>query len=106
MSRLSSDTIRRVAASMQIDARLGHESAQALATEVEVRLRLLIQDARKFADHSNRSKILPEDLNHAIRLHGDRRLIGFAADRQMHFAAQFHKASQTARAQAQVGRCG
>ena len=75
---------------------MGHETAQALATEVEVRLRLLIQDARKFADHSNRTNITANDVNEAIKLHGDHKLVGFASDRQMHFATQFYKAAQSA----------
>jgi len=85
--------ICRVASSLQIDQALDTESAQALATEVEVRLRLLIQDAKKFADHAHRSSIIPEDINQAVQLHGDNKLLGFASDGQMKFAAKFHRAS-------------
>lgn len=102
-SRLSPDMIGRIASSLGLEEKMGHETAQALATEVEVRLRLLIQDAKKFADHANRTAITPEDINQAVILHGDNKLIGFASERQMHIAAQFHRSAQSAQLRGRAG---
>lgn len=60
-----SDSVTEVAHSLPIDA-LGAGAADYLAGDVEYRLHLIVQEAKKFMVHGKRTTLLPEDVEHAL----------------------------------------
>mmetsp|Transcript_20274 Transcript_20274/g.56214 ORF Transcript_20274/g.56214 Transcript_20274/m.56214 type:complete len:544 (+) Transcript_20274:56-1687(+) len=66
-----------VAQSMNIP-NLSDEAAQALAPDVEYRLREIIQEAMKFMRHSKRLSLATVDIDHALRLKNIEPLYGFS----------------------------
>ena len=48
--------------------KLKDEIAQALALDVEYRIREIIQDASKFMKHSKRRVLTTDDINHALSM--------------------------------------
>ena len=59
--------IQDVAQSLAIDV-LGSGAADLLAADVEYRLHLIVQEAKKFMVHGKRNTLLPEDVEHAMEL--------------------------------------
>ncbi|RSH93625.1 hypothetical protein EHS25_006271 [Saitozyma podzolica] len=59
------DSITEVAHSLSIDP-LGQGAADLLAGDVEYRLHLILQEAKKFMVHGKRQTLLPEDVEHAM----------------------------------------
>jgi transcription initiation factor TFIID subunit 6 len=51
--------------SLSIDP-LGQGAADLLAGDVEYRLHLILQEAKKFMVHGKRQTLLPEDVEHAM----------------------------------------
>ncbi|WWC93104.1 uncharacterized protein L201_008070 [Kwoniella dendrophila CBS 6074] len=60
-----SDSIVEVAQSLPLDP-LGQGSADILAGDVEYRLHLILQEAKKFMVNGKRSTLLPEDIEYAM----------------------------------------
>lgn len=60
-----SESIQEVAQSLPLDA-LGPGAATLLAGDVEYRLHLILQEAKKFMVHAKRSTLMPEDVEHAL----------------------------------------
>lgn len=58
-------TIKDVAQSLAIDV-LGTGAADLLAADVEYRIHLIVQEAKKFMVHGKRATLLPEDVEHAM----------------------------------------
>lgn len=56
---------QEVAHSLSIDP-LGQGAADLLAGDVEYRLHLILQEAKKFMVHGKRQTLLPEDVEHAM----------------------------------------
>lgn len=65
-SAVSPEFVATVADSIAV--RVHPEACQALAHDVEYRLREVIQDALKFASRSRRSYLTTQDINSALRL--------------------------------------
>lgn len=64
---VSTDSIKVIAESVGI-AKLKDEVAEALAPDVEYRLRDLVQEAIKFMKHGRRDTLTTDDINYALRL--------------------------------------
>ena len=75
---VSSSSIKVIAESVGIAA-LKDEVADALAPDVEYRLRALVQEAIKFMKHGRRDTLTMEDINYALRLRNCEPLYGFAS---------------------------
>ncbi|CAD6567611.1 MAG: hypothetical protein TREMPRED_003748 [Tremellales sp. Tagirdzhanova-0007] len=60
-----SDSVSEVAASLPIDL-LAPGAADSLASDVEYRLHLILQEAKKFMVHAKRGTLLPEDVEYAM----------------------------------------
>ncbi|WWD04052.1 hypothetical protein V865_002115 [Kwoniella europaea PYCC6329] len=60
-----SDSITEVAQSLPLDP-LGPGAADLLAGDVEYRLHLIIQEAKKFMAHGKRGTLMPEDVEYAM----------------------------------------
>ncbi|KAK6909003.1 hypothetical protein I203_103013 [Kwoniella mangroviensis CBS 8507] len=60
-----SDSISEVAQSLPLDP-LGPGAADLLAGDVEYRLHLIIQEAKKFMAHGKRGTLMPEDVEYAM----------------------------------------
>lgn len=73
---LSKETIQIIAQSQGI-SKLKDDIAQAMASDVEYRIREVIQDAAKFMKHAKRKKLTTEDINHALILKNVEPLYGF-----------------------------
>jgi transcription initiation factor TFIID subunit 6 len=58
-------------------ANLDEESLLVLSRDCEYKIRLLIQEARKFMSHSRRTKLTVEDLNFALDQFGEQPLLGY-----------------------------
>ena len=67
MSHLPTESIKIIAEFAGI-ADLKDDVAQALAQDIEYRLRDIIQEAMKFMRHAKRSKLSTEDINHALKV--------------------------------------
>ena len=59
------DFQQEVAQSLPLDV-LSPGAAEALAGDVEYRIHLIIQEAKKFMIHGKRGTLLPEDIEHAM----------------------------------------
>ncbi|KAL9655621.1 hypothetical protein ABK040_002284 [Willaertia magna] len=75
-SFLQKETIQVVAQTVGI-SKLKDEIANALALDVEYRLREIIQDASKFMKHSKRKILTTDDINHALEMKNIEPLYGF-----------------------------
>ena len=75
---ISSDSIKVIAETVGI-ANLKDEVAEALASDVEYRLRDLVQEALKFMKHGRRETLSTDDVNFALRLRNSEPLYGFAS---------------------------
>ena len=75
---VSRNSIKVIAESVGI-AHLKDEVADALAPDVEYRLRDLVQEALKFAKHGRRETPTTDDINYALRLRNCEPLYGFAS---------------------------
>lgn len=64
---IRSDSVRAIAENIGIE-NLDAALAEAVAAEVEYRLRQITQDALKFANHCYRDKLLVQDVDSALRL--------------------------------------
>ncbi|WVQ79482.1 hypothetical protein IAT38_001581 [Cryptococcus sp. DSM 104549] len=60
-----SESITEVAQSLPLDP-LGQGAASLLAGDVEYRLHLILQEAKKFMVHGKRSTLMPEDVEYAL----------------------------------------
>lgn len=59
------DTIQEVAQSLSLEP-LGPGAADLLAGDVEYRLHLILQEAKKFMIHGKRTTLRPDDVEHAM----------------------------------------
>ena len=75
---ISGDSIKVIAETVGI-ANLKGEVAEALAADVEYRLRDLVQEALKFMKHGRRETLSTDDVNFALRLRNAEPLYGFAS---------------------------
>ena len=75
---VTSSSIKVIAEAVGI-SNLKDEVAEALAPDVEYRLRDLVQGALKFAKHGRRDHLTTEDINYALRLRNCEPLYGFAS---------------------------
>ena len=75
---VSRNSVKVIAESVGI-AHLKDEVADALAPDVEYRLRDLVQEALKFAKHGRRETLTTADINYALRLRNCEPLYGFAS---------------------------
>ena len=75
---VSASTIKVIAETVGI-SNLKDEVAEALAPDVEYRLRDLVQEALKFQRHGRRDTLTPEDINYALRLRNCEPLYGFVS---------------------------
>ena len=78
MPTISSDSIKVIAETVGI-ANLKDEVAETLASDVEYRLRDLVQEALKFMKHGRRDTLSTDDINFALRLRNSEPLYGFAS---------------------------
>lgn len=76
-ARMSAETVRVIVQSTQKGDVLTDGGAALLATDAEYRLREIIQDAMKFMKHSKRRRLLPDDINAALRLRNVAQTYGF-----------------------------
>ena len=81
---VSRNTVRVIAESVGI-AHLKDDVADALAPDIEYRLRDLVQEALKFAKHGRRETLTTEDINYALRLRNCEPLYGFAGNVEPRF---------------------
>lgn len=66
-SSLTVDSIKVIAESVGI-ASLGDDAAKELADDVSYRLKVILQDAMKFMNHSKRQKLSISDIDHALKI--------------------------------------
>jgi len=81
---LPRDSIKVIAESVGIE-NLNNDVATGLASDVEYRLREIIQEAMKFMRHSKREKLTTEDINNALRLRNVETLYGFSGNEPLKF---------------------
>lgn len=84
MSILPKETIEVIAQSIGI-SNLSPDVAQALAPDVEYRLREIMQEAIKCMRHSKRTTLTTEDVNSALRLRNVEPVYGFASGDPLRF---------------------
>ena len=84
MSVVTRGSIQVVAEAVGI-AHLKDEIADALAPDVEYRLRDLVQEAIKFQKHGRRDALTTEDINYALRIRHCEPLYGFSSPDQPRF---------------------
>ncbi|KAJ6240252.1 transcription initiation factor tfiid subunit 6 [Anaeramoeba flamelloides] len=72
---LSTDSIKNIGHTVGVYS-LKETVAAELSSDVEYRLRELIQDALKFTKHSRRTRLTQEDINSALDLHGKYKILG------------------------------
>jgi len=84
MSILPKETIEVIAQSIGI-SNLSPDVAQALAPDVEYRLREIMQEAIKCMRHSKRTILTTEDVNSALRLRNVEPVYGFASGDPLRF---------------------
>lgn len=77
-SIVDSQSIKVIAESVGI-AELPEDISEALAPEVEYRLRDIVQEALKFMRSGRRDSLSTEDINYALRLRSCEPLYGYAA---------------------------
>jgi len=75
---ITKDSIKNISETVGIK-NLNDQVSNALASDVEYRIRELIQEALKFMKHSKRNKLTTEDVNHALRLRDMEALYGFSS---------------------------
>ncbi|KAH3756831.1 transcription initiation factor TFIID complex 60 kDa subunit [Pelomyxa schiedti] len=80
---ITSDSVRVIAESMGVG--LNEEVASALASDVEYRMRELIQEAAKFMRRSKRDVLTTTDVNSALRLKNVETLYGYSFTPPMRF---------------------
>ena len=80
----TADSMRVYAESLGI-TNLQDEAARELSEEVTFRIRNLIQDAKKFAFHSKRTKLSCADLDHALKMEGQEPLYGLSTNEYVPF---------------------
>ncbi|KAJ3026635.1 UNVERIFIED_CONTAM: hypothetical protein HDU68_005307, partial [Siphonaria sp. JEL0065] len=88
MSLLPVDSINAITESIGLT--LKDSVAQALLSDVEYRMREVIFDAHKFMRHSRRTKLTPEDINHALRARNVQPLYGFTSAAPTKFKSIVH----------------
>jgi transcription initiation factor TFIID subunit 6 len=76
--------VKIVAQSLGIES-LDDRIAAALAPDVEYRIRHLVQDGLKFAEHAQRDTLTVEDINAALRVRNVEGLYGFSGLDSMKF---------------------
>uniref|UniRef100_A0A6B2L140 TBP-associated factor 6 n=1 Tax=Arcella intermedia TaxID=1963864 RepID=A0A6B2L140_9EUKA len=76
MSIIQKDTIKVIAETVGI-SKTKDDIALALASDVEYRIREIVQEAMKFMRHSRRDTLTTEDVNNALKLHNVERLYGY-----------------------------
>ncbi len=76
-ARMCAETVRVIVQSTQRGEALTPGGAAHLASDAEYRLREIIQDAVKFMKHSKRRRLLPDDINAALRLRNVAQTYGF-----------------------------
>lgn len=84
-ARVSAESVRVVADSVGVA--LEPDVAEALAPDVEYRLREVVQEACKFMRHSRRRVLSTEDVNAALRLLAVEPLYGFSSREPLEFRA-------------------
>lgn len=75
-SRLSADTVRVIMQSLRCK-NMNDAAATVLASDAEYRIREIIQDSVKFMKHSKRDRLIPDDINAALRLRNVAPTYGF-----------------------------
>ncbi|XP_040566095.1 transcription initiation factor TFIID subunit 6 [Lepeophtheirus salmonis] len=75
---LGADSIKTAAESLGLSSILHEDAAKELAEHLTYRIRMLIQDAQKYAFHGKRSKVQSEDLDYALRMEGQEPLYGMS----------------------------
>ncbi|KAI9336760.1 hypothetical protein BDR26DRAFT_1008741 [Obelidium mucronatum] len=88
MSLLPVDSINAITESIGLT--LKDSVAQALLADVEYRMREVIFDAKKFMRHSRRTKLTPEDINHALRVRNVQPLYGYTSTAPTKFKSIIH----------------
>jgi transcription initiation factor TFIID subunit 6 len=66
MSTISKESIQTIAETMGI--KIKEEICQSLASDVEYRIRSIIQEANKFKKNSKRNNLTTKDINFALKL--------------------------------------
>ncbi|KAH7387594.1 hypothetical protein KP509_16G031600 [Ceratopteris richardii] len=84
MTILLKETVQTIAQSIGIN-NLPEEVAEALAPDVEYRMREIMQGAIKCMLHSKRTTLTTEDVNSALQLHNIEPLYGFASGGPLQF---------------------
>jgi len=84
MSLFPKDSFKVLAETAGI-SNLSDDIANALAPDVEYRLREVVQEAIKFMKHSKRSKLATEDVNNALRVLNVETMYGFSSKDSLHF---------------------
>ena len=79
ISALTMESVRMVADANSVSIPILDEGARELAEQATYRIRTLLQTAQKFAMHSKRRKLNPEDLDLALRAQGQEPLYGLCA---------------------------
>lgn len=79
IARLSTEAVRVIAQSVPNMTTLTDAAAAALAPDAEYRLREIVQDSIKFMKHSKRARLMPNDVNAALRLRNVEPIYGFGS---------------------------
>jgi len=81
---VSIDTVKVVADQLAIQ-NLPEDACREMSEEVTYRLRILAQNAQKFMNHGRRTKLLCEDIDHALRCQGQEPLYGLQSNEHIPF---------------------
>ncbi|XP_074099602.1 transcription initiation factor TFIID subunit 6-like isoform X2 [Cotesia typhae] len=84
---LSLESMKVIAESIGVD-NLPDDAAKDLAEDVSCRLKHIIQDAAKFMRHGNRRKLLPYDINRALKIKNLERILGFNGKEHIQFQSK------------------
>jgi len=83
-NHLSVESVRMMAESVGISG-LNEEIVHLLNADMEFRLKEVVQDAIKFTTHAKRRKMIPSDIDHALRAKNIEPLYGFACTEYIPF---------------------
>ncbi|XP_025191478.1 transcription initiation factor TFIID subunit 6 [Melanaphis sacchari] len=83
-STLPTESLKVIAESVGI-GNLSDDAAKEISDSATYRLKLVLQESKKFMMHSNRCKLLPSDIDNALKVFGIEPIYGFHAKEHVPF---------------------
>ena len=81
---ISNESVKLIAESIGIHG-MPEEALQQMADDVSYRLRMLVQDSKKFMTHGKRKRLSTFDVEHALKVRAYEPLYGFHSEESIPF---------------------